>query len=77
MHVDVLETTHSQRIEQPIDSREAAEILGCHFKTLERYARRGEIPGYFRLNRWYFYRSELDAWLRSTVNCISQSVRVN
>jgi excisionase family DNA binding protein len=62
-------------------SREAAKHLKLEkanaFKTVERYARDGKIPAYFRLNRWYFSREELDTWLKSGVCSASQSVRVN
>ncbi len=52
-----------------IDSVEAARLLGdIHVKTLQRYARRGELPGYRVGGHWYFRASELDAWLRSRIN---------
>lgn len=54
-----------------LDSRTAAEMLGCHPKTLERKARRGEVPGHFKLNRWYFVIAELDAWLKGDVRSAS------
>src|ERR1700739_696512 len=48
---------------------EAAKLLGnIHVKTLQRYARRGDIPGYQIGGHWYFRASELDAWLRSRIN---------
>ncbi len=50
------------------DSKRAAEWLSCHPKTLERHAREGRVPGHFRLGRWYFFQSELEAWLRSDVH---------
>jgi len=62
-------------------SRTAAKYLGFDktnaFKTLERYARESKLPGYFRFNRWYFLKEELDAWIRAGVCSGSQSVRVN
>lgn len=44
---------------------EAAQFLGgLHPKTLQRMARRGELPAY-RIGRYWRYRaSELDQWLR-------------
>ena len=60
-----------------LDSRQAAAVLKINHKTLERYAREGRIPGYQRFSRWYFRRSELDAWLAGTLQSVSQSVRVN
>jgi excisionase family DNA binding protein len=48
---------------------EAAKLLGnIHVKTLQRYARRGDIPGYQIGGHWYFRASELDSWLRSRIN---------
>jgi excisionase family DNA binding protein len=60
-----------------LSSKDVAEILGVHHKTVERKARIGEIPGHFKLNRWYFFPSELDKWMRVCVPSDSQSVRVN
>jgi hypothetical protein len=64
-----------------LDSRTAAKYLGFDktnaFKTLERYARESKLPGYFRFNRWYFLKDELDAWIKEGVLSSSQSVRVN
>jgi excisionase family DNA binding protein len=46
------------------DAQAAAFLGGLHPKTVQRMARRGEIPAY-RIGRYYRYRaSELDAWLR-------------
>jgi excisionase family DNA binding protein len=45
-------------------SPEAAKLLGdIHVKTLQRYARRGSLPGYQIGGHWYFRASELDAQL--------------
>src|SRR5208337_1843763 len=50
-------------------SPEAARLLGnIHVKTLQRYARRGHVPGYQIGGHWYFRASELDSWLRSRIN---------
>jgi excisionase family DNA binding protein len=57
-----------QIFEPLLDSREAAALLHVHYKTLERKARCGEIPGYQIAGRWYFRVSELDAWVRSQLN---------
>jgi excisionase family DNA binding protein len=52
-----------------IASSQAARLLGnIHVKTLQRYARRGELPGYQIAGHWYFRASELDGWLRSRLN---------
>jgi|SRR5580704_1161688 excisionase family DNA binding protein len=46
------------------DQRAAAFLGGIHPKTLQRMARRGEVPAY-RVGRFWRYRaSELDEWLR-------------
>src|ERR1039458_8256793 len=64
-----------------MDSRTAAKYLGFDkthaFKTVERYAREGKLPGYFRFNRWYFLKEELDAWIKGGVSSSGQSVRVS
>jgi excisionase family DNA binding protein len=64
-------------VEPWLDSREAATVLKIHHKTLERKAREGAIPGYQRFSRWYFRRSELDAWLMGALQSGSQPCRVN
>lgn len=52
-----------------IASPDAAKLLGnIHVKTLQRYARRGNVPGYQIGGHWYFRTSELDSWLRSQIN---------
>lgn len=43
--------------------REAADLLGMHWKTLEIFARRGQIPGTKVGKRWRFRASVLDRWL--------------
>lgn len=59
----------SQVFEPLIESCEAAKLLGnIHVKTLQRYARRGHIPGYQIGGHWYFRASELDSWLQSQIN---------
>lgn len=56
------------QFERILNSREAADLLRMHHKTLERKARRGEIPGYYYNGCWHFRASELDAWLKTAVN---------
>ena len=67
----------TQIFEPLLDSREASALLRMHYKTLERKARGGEIPGYQIAGRWYFRATALDTWLRVQLNSASQSVRVN
>jgi excisionase family DNA binding protein len=58
-----------QSFEPLLGSPEAAKLLGnIHVKTLQRYARRGSLPGYQIGGHWYFRVSELDDWLRSRIN---------
>jgi excisionase family DNA binding protein len=63
-----------------LDDAQAATFLGgLHPKTVQRMARRGEIPA-FRIGRYYRYRaSALDAWLSSQVvhSPCQVSTRVN
>jgi excisionase family DNA binding protein len=57
--------------ELPIDTREAADYVGFHPKTVERMARMGEIPAHpvsgVSRKTWKFYPSELDVRLRAKV----------
>jgi len=63
------ETPPAERQFEPVlNSREGADLLRMHHKTLERKARNGEIPGYYYNGCWHFRASELDAWLKSAVN---------
>ena len=48
-------------------SDEAAQLLKIHPKTLQRMARRGEIPGVQIGRLWRFRRSELNAWVAKIV----------
>ena len=61
-----LESKFADSDERPMTAREAAEYLGVHPRTLKRAATRGDIPGHFALNRWFFYASELDARIRAS-----------
>jgi excisionase family DNA binding protein len=57
------------RFEPLIGSCDAAKLLGnIHVKTLQRYARQRQVPGYQIGGHWYFRASELDSWLRSQIN---------
>jgi excisionase family DNA binding protein len=47
---------------------EAGKLLGLHAKTLQRLARKGEIPS-FKIQKYWKYRaSELNSWLQSQRN---------
>lgn len=61
--------TKMRDFEPLIGSFQAAQLLGnIHVKTLQRYARRGLLPGYQIGGHWYFRASELDSWLHSRIN---------
>jgi len=55
-------------VECPLTCEEAAAFVRVHPKTVKRMARRGDLPGYFRFGRWFFYASELDRWMRGELN---------
>jgi excisionase family DNA binding protein len=59
-------------VELPLNTREAAEYIGYHPKTVEKMARAGEVPAHpasgVRRKTWKFYVSELDRWLRAKVH---------
>jgi excisionase family DNA binding protein len=46
-----------------LDSDEAAALLNIHPKTLQRLARRGEVPGIQIGEMWRFRVSALNAWM--------------
>jgi excisionase family DNA binding protein len=77
----IVDAPNQSQTQTWMNSREAAKYLGCAkpyaFKTLERYARQNKMPAHFRMNRWYFLKEELDAWIKDGVCFSSQSVRVN
>jgi predicted DNA-binding transcriptional regulator AlpA len=62
--------------ERPLTSMEVGVLLGRNHKTIERHAKRGDIPAHFRLNRWYFLRSEIDKWLSGDLDSSRQPCRV-
>jgi excisionase family DNA binding protein len=49
-----------------LNTEEAAALLQVSRKTLERWARAGRVPA-FNLGRWRFRASQLDVWLKSSV----------
>lgn len=58
--------------ELPLNTKEAANYIGFHPKSVERWARLGEVPAHpasgNRRKTWKYYASELDEWLRGKVN---------
>jgi excisionase family DNA binding protein len=53
--------------ERTLTSNEAAQLLKIHPKTLQRMARKGQIPAHRIGDLWRFRASELDTWFRSRV----------
>lgn len=49
--------------EELLDLREAACLLGMHWKTLERRAQSGKVPAFRVFGRWRFRASLLNQWL--------------
>jgi excisionase family DNA binding protein len=75
-----INTAQTNEVFEPlVNSRQAADLLHMNYKTVERWARIGELPGYQYSagEPWYFRKSELDSWLRSKLNSVSQLHRVN
>ena len=68
-------TEHTQAFEPLLDSDEAAALLKIHPKTLQRMARRGEIPAIQIGKLWRFRASELDAWMGKTAGHSSRNDR--
>jgi excisionase family DNA binding protein len=54
--------------EELLNLREAASILGLHWKTLEGMARSRKIPALKVGKRWRFRLSSLNAWLEDGLN---------
>lgn len=72
-------TNESRQAFEPLIGSEAAAklLVNIHVKTLQRYARRGTLPGYRVAGHWYFRATELDAWLRSRINSSCHPCRSN
>ncbi|MGA7155306.1 MAG: helix-turn-helix domain-containing protein [Acidobacteriaceae bacterium] len=51
-----------------LDLREAASILGMHWKTLEGMARNRRVPALKIGKRWKFRLSSLNRWLEDGLN---------
>ncbi len=66
---------YESRFEPLLDSDEAAALLKIHPKTLQRMARRGEIPAIQIGKLWRFRASELDAWMGNAVGPSSRNQR--
>ena len=56
-------TSPTESFEPLLDDKQAGEMLGLHPKTVQRLARRGEIPA-VRIGRYWRYRaSVLNQWI--------------
>jgi excisionase family DNA binding protein len=55
-------------------AQEAAEYLRIPVKSLQRLARAGRVPAKNYNGKWFFLRSELDAWRACAVISASPSV---
>jgi excisionase family DNA binding protein len=62
-------------VERPLTCEEAAAFVRAHPKTVKRMARRGDLPGYFRFGRWFFYASELDRWMHGELHSTHRPCR--
>ena len=60
-------TEFDSLFEPLLDSDGAAQLLRIHPKTLQRMARRREIPGVQIGKLWRFRRSELDGWMEALI----------
>lgn len=48
-----------------MDRKNAARYLGLSVKTLAMHASRGTGPKYVKLGRVFYFRHELDAWIKA------------
>jgi excisionase family DNA binding protein len=56
-------------VETSIDVKQAAEILGCHEKTVLKMAKKDPtFPAYRIGRRWLFLASSLDAWRKAQLH---------
>jgi excisionase family DNA binding protein len=62
------EATALSSFERLLDLREAAAILGMHWKTLEGMARHRKVPALKVGKRWRFRLSSLNMWLENELN---------
>jgi excisionase family DNA binding protein len=53
----------SHKFEPLLDDVQAGKLLRMHPKTVQRKARRGELPAIRIGVYWYYRESQLDAWV--------------
>jgi excisionase family DNA binding protein len=63
MHQATVVSQAIPHFERFLDSRQAAELLQIHPKTLQRLARKGEIRAMRIGKLWRFRTSDLDVWV--------------
>ncbi len=63
-------------IEPFLTNKEVAAILKIHPATVDRMARRGEIPGIKVLKHWRYRASDIAAWQGSAVESPRQPCRM-
>src|ERR1051326_7830262 len=66
-HRDDPKVQDQATFEPLLNLREAATLLGMHWKTLEGMARKKRIPAFRIGRRWRFLASLLNKWLQKTV----------
>lgn len=52
-----------------LDSWQAAAMMNVHPKTLQKLARRGQIPGVHIGKLWRFRASVIEAWISAQMAC--------
>ena len=53
----------SHQFEPLLDDAQAGQLLHMHPKTVQRMARRGEIPAIRISRRWFYRESQLECWV--------------
>ncbi len=52
-------------IEQPINVQAAANFLELDIQTVYRMLRQNKVPAHKRVGKWYFFKSELNEWIKN------------
>jgi excisionase family DNA binding protein len=68
-------STITHVFEPTLTSEQAAGLLQIHPKTLQKMARKGQVPGHRIGDLWRFRASELDEWLRNPLSSKRHSCR--
>jgi excisionase family DNA binding protein len=70
--ISALNTTE---IERPTDVEGAADHVSLDYQTIYRLVREKKIPFYKQGRKLYFYRSELNEWIRSGKPGLSEELQ--